>query len=97
MSQVPLDERDAEIFDRLLTEAFQEALQRECADAAFWERALANAETEAGKKYAQDKLDGAAFKLVEELHRQKRWITSATVTCEDPGCPSHHAVFVGLA
>ena len=92
-----ISENDAQTFDRLLTEFCTEATRREKNDVNFWRRVLEDGGTSTKIEYAKGKLTAAEDKLEEAFRRQMLWITSSLVTCDDPRCERHRALFVGIA
>lgn len=88
---------DADIFDRLLTEACADRLVRERRNVNFWQRALKTASDERERKHAQERLDHATESLALGFQRETLNITSTLTACGDAGCAKHRALLVGVA
>lgn len=88
---------DADIFDRLLTEACTDKLLKERRDVGFWERMVKDAEDDERRQYAEDRLGQAAERLALGFHREATHITSTLVACGESGCSKHRALLVGVA
>lgn len=104
-----ISESDAEDLDMLLAAVCRDKLQREERELEFWRskveefEALPSKEVESDHvlksrcEYARKRMELAHEALAQGVRREMRWITSSLVSCGEPQCPKHRAVFVGVA